>query len=281
VSTHSVNINGIDLVYDKEGSGPPLVFLPGGNASTVYWEAVVPHFMADYTCFTLDQRGHGRSGRPTPPSYAIDAFISDCKQFMDAVTGPAILVGWSLGGLVSFGVAAERPELVRAIYAEDAIPQSATPGVDTLPVVTFLRQLGHLARLRESEHLSIAQHAYNIGQLTTGGIKNIDLWPPATLVFFSRFTEGTDPAFYDSLEGQNWTDDEADALCRNIRCPVHLAVGDNAVGGVVSAKALEALSATGMPFTMTNFPGAPHAVSRAFPREFINDLKAFLGRLPT
>ena len=279
MTTEQTVINGINLVYEKEGSGPPLVFLPGGNASIVCWESIIPHFLGEYTCYSLDQRGHGRSGRPIPPRYMLEDFISDCEQFLQSVTGPAVLVGWSLGALVAFGLAGKRPDLVKGIYSEDAVPQVATPSADALPVVAFLRDVGELARKREKEHLSIAQHAYNVGQLTTGGTKNIDLWPPAMLLIFARFTEGTDPQFYDNIQAHDWTDEEATALCRSIRCPVHIAVGETAFGGVVPLKALEALRETGLPFTSTDFPGAGHMVSWAFPREFLNDLKAFLGRV--
>jgi pimeloyl-ACP methyl ester carboxylesterase len=103
VSVHTFTINGIDLVYEKEGSGPPLLFLHGGNTSAVYWEHIVPHFMGHYTCFVLEQRGHGRSGRSATVDYAMATLVEDCLEFVGSVVGPAVLVGHSMGGAVAMG----------------------------------------------------------------------------------------------------------------------------------------------------------------------------------
>jgi pimeloyl-ACP methyl ester carboxylesterase len=278
MSVHTVSINGLNLVYEKDGSGPPLVFLPGGNASIVCFEAIVPHFLGEYTCYRLDQRGHGRSGRPDPPQYHIDDFVSDAEQFLQSVSGPAVIVGWSLGAVVAFGLAARRPDLVLGIFSEDAIPQVVT-SADVPTVVAFLSQLGDLARRREAENLSVVQHAYNVGQLTTQDVKTIDLWPPALLHHFARFTEGTDPAFYDRLGEPDLTVVEAQELCRNVRCPVHIAVANPQLGGVISAEAFQLLDQTGMAYTRSDYPRSGHTLNFAFPREFITDLRAFLARL--
>ncbi len=277
---HTVNVNGLQLSYEKAGAGPSLLFLPGGNASTLCFEAVVPHFLRDYTCFRLDHRGHGRSERPVPPRYGLADFIDDCEQFMDEVTGPAVIVGWSLGGLIAFGLAARRPDLVRGIFSEDAVPHISAQSADDVPVAAFLSQLGGLARRREAEQLSVVEHAFNVGEMTTQGMKNFDLWPPALLLHFARFTEGTDPAFYDAVGEQDVTLAEADDVCRNVRCPVHIAVANHELGGVISPETFERFKATGIKFSSTDYPRSGHTLNFAFPREFINDLKTFLAGVP-
>ncbi|HMO53159.1 MAG TPA: alpha/beta hydrolase, partial [Tepidiformaceae bacterium] len=103
MTVEAITIGGIPLVYEKEGSGPPLVFFHGGNSSAVQWEAVVPQFMGEYTCYVLEQRGHGRSGREPNADYRFAAMIEEATAFVDQVTGPAILVGQSMGGVVALG----------------------------------------------------------------------------------------------------------------------------------------------------------------------------------
>lgn len=202
MSTHTVTINGIDLVYDKEGSGPPLVFLHGMNASFVYWEAVVPHLLDQFTCYTLDQRGMGRSGRAADGKYSADAFVDDCVAFLDEVTGPAILVGQSMGGLVGFGTAARRPDLVHALYSEDSVPYAYVrdPLANTAPILAFLRDMREIAGRRDAENWSLARYSTAIGRLTTFGPPIADMWPPATLAFFARNAYGCDPRCYDDEE---------------------------------------------------------------------------------
>ena len=114
MTVHSVSINSIDLKYDQEGSGKPIVFLHGARSSAVSWEAIIPHFMGDYTCFVLDQRGHGRSARLPTADYNLDAFAGECAEFLAQVTGPAVLVGHSQGGHAAFGAAVRRSDLVRS-----------------------------------------------------------------------------------------------------------------------------------------------------------------------
>lgn len=279
MSTHTVNINGIDLVYEKEGSGPPLVFIHGTNAAAIYWETVVPRLMGDYTCYSLEQRGNGRSGRAVG-GYTVDELIADCCSFLEIVSGPAVLAGQSLGGLVSFGTAARRPDLVRAIFSEDSVPHAYTsdPLVDISTYMAFFAAMNECAVRRDAEGWSVVRYAHEIGRLTVFGPPLAMLWPPATVSFFARNAFGCDPAFYDMQ--LTWTSAEADELCRSVRCPVHIAAGDPSRGAIATGPAVARLKELGLPFTLTDFPGAGHMVSHAQPREFIDDLKAFLGTVP-
>lgn len=280
MSTESVKINGVDLVYEKEGSGPSIVFIHGTNAASVYWESVVPQVMGEYTCYSVEQRGNGRSGRSPDGNYTIDGLIDDCCSFVEQVSGPAVLVGQSLGGLVAFGAAARRPDLVRAIYSEDSVPHAYTrdPLVDTSVFEAFFAGMRKLAVMRDAESWSVTRYAHEIGQLTTFGPPLIQVWPPATLSFMARNAFGCDPRFYD-MEAE-WSTEEADDICRAILCPVHVAAGNPSRGGIVSDAAAQRLEQVGLAFTRTDFPNAGHMVSHAQPKELIDDLKSFLARLP-
>ncbi len=220
MSTHTVTINGIELVYDKEGSGPAVVFLHGGNASSVCWEAVVPHFMGEYTCYVLDQRGHGRSGRSSEKRYSLDDFAADCGVFLEKVTRPAILVGHSMGGMVALASAAQCPELVRAVYSEDAVLHLNTPfgQGETVAVVALFGALQSLAVDRERERWSPVKFAHEMGKLTVFGPPLASLWPPQTLAFFARVSQGCDPVAYSANE-PDWTDAQADAACADHSVP--------------------------------------------------------------
>ena len=280
MSVHTVTINGLELVYEKEGSGPPLVFLHGSNASAVYWEAIVPHFMREHTCYVLEQRGHGRSDRSPEACYGSDALVGDCTAFLESVTGPAILAGHSAGGLVAFGAAASRPDLVKGIYSEDSIPQVNIAGSEdaVAQIGALFGAIASIARDREKNGHSIAEYARNIGELTVFGPRIADIWRPELLILFARFSHNADPALYDEFVG-DWTEEQAAAICRALQCPVHLALGEVEFGGIVLPEALRAFEGTGVVFSSKEFPGAGHMISPFFPREFINDLKAFLARI--
>jgi pimeloyl-ACP methyl ester carboxylesterase len=281
VSTHTVNINGIDLVYEKEGSGPPLVLLHGSNASAAYWETVLPHLMGDYACFVLEFRGHGRSARAPDGDYTTAACASDVAGFLQKVTGPAILAGQSMGGFVALEVAALHPALVRAVYSEDAIPECLIPSVGESPLVQMFKGLEEVARRRVAENASVAQHAYNLGQFAPFGPKWIDVMPPARLAFFARHSYETDPAFYASVgEPDPSVLDSPSAVSALLKCPIHVAHGNPEIGGIVPQESLDAFKAACGQVTATYFPNAGHEPAFAVPREYINDLKAFLAKVP-
>lgn len=280
MSTHTARINGLDLVYDLEGSGPPLVFLHGMNASAVYWEAVVPHLLDHYSCYLLEQRGMGRSARAPDGEYSVGAFVDDCVSFLETVSGPAIIVGQSLGGFVAAAAAARRAELVRAIYSEDSVPHAyaADPLADTSAILGFFQDLKAIALKRDAHAWSVARFAHEIGRLTTFGPPLADVWSPATLVFFARNAYGCDPLCYDATD--NLTADEIDGLCKAIRCPFHIAAGNERRGAIVSDQSLERMRHLNVEFSVSRFEAAGHMVSHSQPRDFIDDLKAFLGRQP-
>jgi pimeloyl-ACP methyl ester carboxylesterase len=100
-------------------SGKPLVLIHG---VTSWWQTflpVLPTFMIRYHTYALDLRGHGSSAR-TPGAYSVSNDVTDVVAFLrDCVQEPAILLGWSLGGMVAAFVAADAPELVRAVVLED------------------------------------------------------------------------------------------------------------------------------------------------------------------
>ncbi|HEX4702772.1 MAG TPA: alpha/beta hydrolase [Pseudonocardiaceae bacterium] len=60
-----------------------------------------------------DQRGHGKSGRPSERSCTIDQLGRDLDVVIRSVapTGPLVLVGHSMGGMTIMALAEQRPEL--------------------------------------------------------------------------------------------------------------------------------------------------------------------------
>jgi pimeloyl-ACP methyl ester carboxylesterase len=239
--------------------------------------------MADHTCISLEQRVHCRSGRAATGQYNVEDFAVECEAFIDSVVGPAVAVGWSQGGAAALATASRRPDLLKGVYLEDIVPEIGKAGRGTSPISAWFGSLAEVAEATNLGHRSVAEHAFHVGQSQIAGQKPIDLWPPESLAFFARFSIGTDPQYYRCLgDGRyaSWSDEDCAAILANVKCPVHLAHGNPAMGGVVTTEHIEAVRAAGVNLTSTHFPGASHSLSRGFPREFINDLKAFLARLP-
>lgn len=103
------------------GSGTPVICLHGITANAYVFEPVIGLLAERFRMVSIDQRGHGRSGRP--PSYSAEDFAADTAALVERLgAGPAILLGHSLGARNALVTANRYPELVRAVVAVDFTP---------------------------------------------------------------------------------------------------------------------------------------------------------------
>jgi pimeloyl-ACP methyl ester carboxylesterase len=100
----------VRLYHEVAGSGPPLVLLHGLGSSCRDWELQVPRFSKNCTVIAPDLRGHGRSPKPKG-KYSIPLMAQDVARLLeDLQTGPACIVGISMGGMVGMQLALDFPE---------------------------------------------------------------------------------------------------------------------------------------------------------------------------
>jgi pimeloyl-ACP methyl ester carboxylesterase len=112
------------IAHDVLGSGdPPLVFIHGWCCDRSYFAPQVDHFSASHRVVAVDQRGHGKSAPAPDGDYSVAAFAADAAELIeDLGLDRPVVVGHSLGGVVSLALAASRPELVRGAVLVDPAP---------------------------------------------------------------------------------------------------------------------------------------------------------------
>jgi pimeloyl-ACP methyl ester carboxylesterase len=119
---HPFEAGEITINYAEGGAadGPPLVLLHGLAARWQAFGPLLPALSLDWHLYAPDFRGHGASGK-APGHYGLPDYVRDTLAFLRAkVTPPAVLYGHSLGGWVGEVIAAEHPELVRALIIGDS-----------------------------------------------------------------------------------------------------------------------------------------------------------------
>lgn len=88
----------MNLYYEVQGNGKPIVLLHSGAMDSRDWQFIAPKLAETFKVVTFDVRGAGRSPVPEEP---ID-YVEDLKQLLDDLNiNKAILVGHSLGGQIA------------------------------------------------------------------------------------------------------------------------------------------------------------------------------------
>jgi len=106
---------------------PSLVFLHGGTGRWQLYSAMLADLAECWHVYAPDLRGHGTSGW-VPWGYTIRDYVEDIRAFLREVSGPAVLMGHSLGGIIAVATAKACPDLVRALIVGDAPLDAATWG---------------------------------------------------------------------------------------------------------------------------------------------------------
>lgn len=115
-----VDVRGPVHVADFGGEGRPIVLVHGLGGSHLNWLAVAPALAEHGHVVAPDLAGFGRTplaGRSAAVLPQRDLLIRYLKQ---EIGGPAVLVGNSMGGLLTLLVAARAPQLVEAVVTVGA-----------------------------------------------------------------------------------------------------------------------------------------------------------------
>lgn len=131
----SVAANGIQIGYQIEGQGPPLLFLMGFTGARHAWYGFPQRFSHRFRVVTLDNRGVGESSAPPGP-YSTAQMAADTLGLLDALGLPRVsLVGVSMGGMIAQHVASLAPERVERLVlgcSHHGGPSHVPPGAEAL-----------------------------------------------------------------------------------------------------------------------------------------------------
>lgn len=107
-----VTVNGIEIAYEAQGSGHPLVLIAGIGYGGWFWHRIVPDLAGHFRVITFDNRGAGASSKPPGP-YTVPAMAADAAGLLEALgIENAWVMGHSLGGFIAQELAVTRPDLV-------------------------------------------------------------------------------------------------------------------------------------------------------------------------
>jgi pimeloyl-ACP methyl ester carboxylesterase len=118
---------GIQLHYEIEGSGDPIVMIPGTGQGGGILANVVQTLRDRFTCISIDNRGAGRS-EVTPDGYTIPQMTADAIALIEHLNlGAVHLCGQSMGAMIAQSIAVDRPDLVRTLQLHGTTDHARYP----------------------------------------------------------------------------------------------------------------------------------------------------------
>ncbi|BAZ08583.1 alpha/beta hydrolase fold protein [Calothrix sp. NIES-4071] len=110
-----IHVNEIDLFYNIQGKGTPLLLIAGFDCDSSYWSLVVPALVDNYQVIRLDNRGVGKSSAPNTP-YSIKQMADDTTALLDYLGITEVHVaGHSMGGQIAQELAISNPGKVKSL----------------------------------------------------------------------------------------------------------------------------------------------------------------------
>jgi pimeloyl-ACP methyl ester carboxylesterase len=114
-----VRANGLELAYERAGSGPPLVFVHGAASDSRLWRPQLAALADEFTVVAWDEPGAGRSA-DVPAGFGLADYADCLAALIDGLAlAPAHLAGISWGGTVVQELYRNHPELVATLVLVD------------------------------------------------------------------------------------------------------------------------------------------------------------------
>ena len=97
-----VRVGDVNLHYEIQGSGDPLLMVMGLGSSSASWDpALVTELARSFRTIVYDNRGTGQSDKPKIP-YTLEMFAADALGLLDALKLDRVhLFGVSMGGMIA------------------------------------------------------------------------------------------------------------------------------------------------------------------------------------
>jgi len=114
-----IRVEGLEIAYQRVGTGPPLVFVHGGAEDGRAWQPQLAALADEFTVVAWDEPGAGSSS-DVPVDFGLADYANCLAALIDALAlGPAHVAGLSWGGTVVLELYRLHPGLVATLILVD------------------------------------------------------------------------------------------------------------------------------------------------------------------
>jgi pimeloyl-ACP methyl ester carboxylesterase len=258
--TRRVPANGIELsVTTWRGDGPPLLLVHGVSSGGVVWTPVIDALATFTSPITFDLRGHGGSDKPAH-GYLYEDYVKDLDGLLAQLgLDRPLIMGHSLGGIITLWWATTRPDSATALVIEDSPLRS---GKEFAPA--FERWLALNAMSVPEAEATYAAESPGLPP-EVAHQRAVLMNMTARAVFTELYADSMDN------EGQSRIPDIS-----VITSPTLLVHGDPANGSMVNPADAASFPAKLRHAEVIRIPGAGHNIHITHPREFLTAVIPFL-----
>jgi pimeloyl-ACP methyl ester carboxylesterase len=123
---YATSSDGVRIFYTTIGQGEPLILSHGTTHTCESWQDLgyIDGLKDQFHLILIDTRGHGQSDKPhAVTAYAVAQLADDVVAVVDALGVDRFhLIGYSLGAVTGFHLAARLPERVQSLIAYGGDP---------------------------------------------------------------------------------------------------------------------------------------------------------------
>jgi len=146
------------MYYDIQGSGEPLILIPGFASGSWSWSWQIESLAKDFRVITFDPRGISRSPIADDETVSISMIAGDVVALLDELSLPdAHILGISFGGFVALDLVLRFPGRVnRLVLASTSFggPNHVAPSMQVLAAFASTDGLNTAERIRK--YLTVA-----------------------------------------------------------------------------------------------------------------------------
>lgn len=148
------------LYTNITGQGRPLVLLHGWGMNSHVWQPLLPSLAQHAQVTSIDLPGHGANSH-----LPLRTLAEAVEQLAPYIPQDAIVMGWSLGGLIAQGLAHALPERIAALILIASTPKFVAQGDWTHGVSPDLLAL--FGRSLQSDYLGTVKRFFALQFLST------------------------------------------------------------------------------------------------------------------
>jgi pimeloyl-ACP methyl ester carboxylesterase len=141
-----VTIDGLRInCRDTGGDGPAIVLIHGFTGNVRNWALTVPALRGRFRCISFDLPGHGLSDKPTDTAaYELRTMAAVVWRAIEALgLEKPVLMGHSMGGMISQIIAIEHGDALRALVLVDTAAETiALRNIDRQKIVDAAKSGG-------------------------------------------------------------------------------------------------------------------------------------------